>query len=299
MLAFIFAALIVVLDQFFKHWISRTLEMAAQDGPVVIPGLLGLTRWENDGAMLNILSGQQWLLAGIAFVAAVVLIMIILRYNEGFWGTLGLASVLGGTVGNLFDRIFNGGAVVDMFRIIPFNFPIFNIADIFITLGFITFLIHFISLSFRDKEREAATSDYYESEYDDEYGDEYGRGYSDDYNSNYNSNNSYDNDYAEPNIEFPEDPVAHMTPAHTVDQGQYRPESQPQYAPTEQYAPIAQPAEPEYYAPEYDSTTDTTTDTSFSLYGIESELELGSLDDYNVDDISIDDLLREYGLEDD
>jgi len=170
MLCFLFAALIVALDQFFKHWILRTLDIG-DVGPEVIPGLLGLTRWENDGAMLNILSGQQWLLAGIAFVAAVVLIMILLRYNEGFWGTLGLAAVLGGTIGNLADRVLNDGKVVDMFKTIPFEFPIFNIADIFITLGFLTFLIHFIVLTVKGEKKEASANEYDDDDYGDEYDD--------------------------------------------------------------------------------------------------------------------------------
>jgi len=122
MLCFLFAALIVALDQFFKQWILRTLEVG-ESGPAIIPGVLGLTRWENDGAMLNILSGQQWLLAAIALGAAVVLVMILLRYNEGFWGTIGLAAVLGGTIGNLADRIFNDGKVVDMFETLFMRFP--------------------------------------------------------------------------------------------------------------------------------------------------------------------------------
>ncbi|MCL2425656.1 MAG: signal peptidase II [Oscillospiraceae bacterium] len=272
MLAFIFAALIVILDQFFKSWISRTLYIGIQDGPVIIPGVLGLTYWENDGAMLNILSGQQWLLAGIAFVAAVVLILIILRYNEGFWGTLGLASVLGGTVGNLVDRIFNDGAVIDMFRTLFITFPIFNIADIFITLGFITFLIHFISLSFKDKDREPVKNDYYDDDYDDEY------------------NDGYD--------EFPE--INSIVGADSEHDNM-----QSQYSQAEQYTPDSQYSESDYYAPDidlalindYDSTTDVTPDSSHSLYDLESEI--GSLEDYNLDDISVDDLLREYGLDDD
>jgi len=280
MLAFIFAALIVILDQFFKNWISNTLYIGIQDGPVIIPGVLGLTYWENDGAMLNILSGQQWLLAGIAFVAAVVLVMIILRYNEGFWGTLGLASVLGGTVGNLVDRIFNDGAVIDMFRTLFIRFPIFNIADIFITLGFITFLIHFISLSFKDKDREPVTNDYYDDEYDDDYND----GYDDRYDES-----EYD--------EFPEiDSIVGADSEYD--------NVQPQYNQAEQYTPSPQYSDSDYYSgvdvtpvSDYDSTTDVTPDSSFSLYDLESEI--GSLDDYNLDDISVDDLLREYGLDDD
>ena len=288
MLCFLFAALIVALDQFFKHWILRTLDIG-DVGPEVIPGLLGLTRWENDGAMLNILSGQQWLLAGIAFVAAVVLIMILLRYNEGFWGTLGLAAVLGGTIGNLADRVLNDGKVVDMFKTIPFEFPIFNIADIFITLGFLTFLIHFIVLTVKGEKKEASANEYD----DDDYGDEYD-----------------DADYDE----FPEIDTnvaaqsEYVAPApRRAAQPQPQPQ-QPQQAPQDAYsqydAPQAQsPAQDDYSSSlsdysipgDYEPITDTTSDTSFTLDALEAEL--GSLDDYA--DYNVDDLLREYGFDDD
>jgi len=268
MLCFLFAALIVALDQFFKHWIMRTLDIG-DIGPEVVPGILGLTRWENDGAMLNILSGQQWLLAGIAFGAAVVLIMILLRYNEGFWGTLGLAAVLGGTVGNLADRVFNGGKVVDMFRTLFMDFPIFNVADIFITLGFITFLIHFIVLTVKTDKRPMPASDYYAEDYD-EQGD---------------SSSSY-NEF--PDVEPDNEPQEQYAQYNAPDSG---------------YAEQAQPSKEEYSAPSsdyavsdsYDAVTDTTTDTSLTLDALEAEL--GSLDDYG--DYNVDDLLREYGFDDD
>jgi len=280
MLCFLFAALIVALDQFFKHWILRTLEVG-EVGPEIIPGVLGLTLWENDGAMLNILSGQQWLLAGIALAAAIVLIMILLRYNEGFWGTLGLAAVLGGTVGNLADRIFNDGKVIDMFRTLFVNFPIFNIADIFITLGFLTFLIHFIALSFKGEGSERTANDY--------------------------DDDKHDNDYDEPDThdEFPEiDSVVAAQAEQSVAESRM---SSSQYTPQPQYEPAGQEnvQEPQYTADdysEYDPVTqvdndyntmdDILADTSYSLDDIEAEL--GSLDDYNVDD-----LLREYGYSED
>jgi len=269
MLCFLFAALIVALDQFFKHWITRTLDIG-DVGPEVIPGLLGLTRWENDGAMLNILSGQQWLLAGIAFGAAVVLIMILLRYNEGFWGTLGLAAVLGGTVGNLADRIFNEGKVVDMFRTLFMEFPIFNIADIFITLGFITFLIHFIVLTVKGESKESPAGDYYEENYDDGYDD-----------SEYN-------EFPESNQNYTAQPDNNFTDPYT-EQANFNQQAQ---LSQEDYSVSAS----DYSAAgDYDLNTDSTTDTSFSLDNLEAEL--GSLDDYG--DYNVDDLLREYGFEDD
>jgi len=152
MLCFVFAALIVALDQLFKRWIVITIPVG-EYGAEVIPGILRLRHLENDGAMLNILSGQQWLLAGIALVVSIALVMVLLRYNEGFMGTLGLSAVLGGAVGNLIDRVFNGGNVIDMFETRFIRFPIFNFADVFITLGCATFIIHFIIVSLR-AERE-------------------------------------------------------------------------------------------------------------------------------------------------
>jgi len=278
MLCFLFAALIVALDQFFKHWILRTLDLG-EVGPEIIPGVIGLTRWENDGAMLNILSGHQWLLAGIAFCATIVLIMILLRYNEGFWGTLGLAAVLGGTVGNLFDRILNEGKVIDMFRTLFIDFPIFNIADIFITLGFLTFLIHFISLSFASGKQENEDDEREDDEYPDEQDEPV-----------------YD--------EFPDiDPIisAQVQQEVTDSMDQYEQDSPyaqaPQYSQDSPYASDQYSQEPQY-SPEavmsndYEPLTDDSFGSSFSLDGI--DLDLGSTEDYDINE-----LLREYGFEDD
>jgi signal peptidase II len=320
MLCFVFAALIVALDQFFKRWVMRTLQLG-ETGQELIPGVIGLTRWENDGAMLNILSGQQWLLAGIAFIAAIVLVMILLRYNEGFWGTLGLAAVLGGTVGNLVDRIFNDGKVVDMFRTLFMDFPIFNIADIFITLGFITFLIHFIMITVKAEGREKAASDDAEDEYYDEYDEQ-------EYDDDPDDEQEYE-EFREIDSAVAAQSELDVNPdARYSSQMQYEEQSQyaeqtpydeqsayGEYKPYEEPDPYGDPAEhetpavPEYpaaaapyteeqYYPETDMTgdyeplSDLVSDTTFSLDAL--EMELGSLDDYNVDD-----LLREYGFEDD
>ena len=277
MLCFVFAALIVALDQFFKHWIVRTLEVR-EVGPTIIPGILGLTRWENDGAMLNILAGQQWLLAGIAFVAAIVLVMILLRYNEGFWGTLGLAAVLGGTCGNLFDRIFNDGYVVDMFRTLFINFPIFNIADIFITLGFATFCVHFIILSIKaGRENNPVAETGYNEQPDEDY--------------------IYPDETGEPNYgEMPDTdtavyPQSVSEPAVSTEQYTAKTAGPVSYEPPQQYEPVQQ------YDPlqQYEPATEVTPDISFTMESLNAlEAELDSIEDYNVDD-----LLREYGLEDD
>ena len=168
MLIFLFSALIVLTDQFFKHWIVLT--HAVGEETVLIPGVFSLFRLHNPGAAFGFLAGQPWwLLAAIQLLAAIVLVMIILRYTEGFWGSLGLASVLGGTVGNLIDRVNifaeQPNTVTDMFRFTFIDFAIFNIADVFITMGFLIFLIHFIALTFKPKNNEEALIDGDDADY--------------------------------------------------------------------------------------------------------------------------------------
>ena len=156
MLCFVFAALVVLLDQLFKRWIVITL--AVHENLTLIDGVLGITHVQNTGAAFSIFSDQRWVLVGISFVACILLITILLRYNEGFWGTLGLAALLGGAAGNLIDRLFYG-YVVDMFVPLFINFAIFNVADIFITLGGITFCVFFIATSFRSGKSEVGSEE--------------------------------------------------------------------------------------------------------------------------------------------
>ena len=270
MLCFVFAVLVALLDQFFKRWIILTL--ALEESRDLIPGVIELTHIENPGAAFSILAGQRWLLAGIAFVAVLLLIAILLRYNEGFWGTLGLSAVLGGAVGNLIDRVAYG-AVIDMFNLQFMHFAIFNIADIFITLGGIIFLIHFIVTSIRPPASKKAVYDRdlsggplseappVEDEiglYDFQYGEE-------------------TNDRDSP--EYYDDSDVRIAPdRHSVSAS-----SQPLNNP-ETVADVGALDLPELNSPGFDALSE-----------LESELlEADALEDYDLDE-----LLREYGFEDD
>jgi len=271
MLCFVFAALVVILDQLFKHWITLSVELHGHMD--FIPGLIGLTNIQNKGAAFSILSGQRWLLAGISLAATIVLIFILLRYTEGFWGSLGLAAVLGGTVGNLIDRVFQG-YVVDMFRpLFTDNFAIFNIADIFLTLGFTTFCIHFIITfikSIRDKESLTETTADEEVEDDDPY-------------------SIYD---VPDGAEIPDydtfsdtkDISDRIERAYSTEQPAYSENAseQPEY-----YESISD--QQDYNQP----VSGLPGDISSALDALENlESELGSIADYDTDD-----LLREYGFD--
>jgi len=316
MLVFVFSGLIVILDQFFKRWIVRTLEIGEQ-GMELIPGVIGLTHTYNTGAAFGLFAGHRWPLVAISFVACIILVCILLRYNEGFWGTLGLAAVLGGAVGNLIDRVIFG-SVVDMFQTLFVQFAIFNIADIFITLGFITFCIHFIIVSFRQarEEKEALAEGIEDGHYDDDYDEQYDEHYEDDYdeqfgtphdghadqysqsNASHEHENPFYDEFSDPSI-----PPAPIDAEPNLDEiAQYMPEVQDQtmHIDSSYIAPIVPPQESnsleqtapnawhEYYEPA--SAPETEATTLEALNSLETELSNG--DDYDVDA-----LLREYGFD--
>lgn len=141
MIYFIFSALIVLIDRGIKYWISTTLYL----GQVMeaIPGVLRITHVENTGAAFSIFSDMRWPLVAVSSVAVIVLIFVVLLYRDGELGRLSASFMLGGAVGNLIDRVLTG-KVVDMFEPVFINFAVFNVADIFVTVGCLMFIGHLI-----------------------------------------------------------------------------------------------------------------------------------------------------------
>ena len=95
---------------------------------------------KNYGAAFNILSGSRIFLSFISIIFSILLIYLIVRKKN--FKPLDLYSfsfILGGTIGNGIDRIFKG-FVIDFINLNIINFPVFNIADISINIGFIILL---------------------------------------------------------------------------------------------------------------------------------------------------------------
>ena len=98
---------------------------------------------KNYGAAFNILSGSRILLSFISIIFSILLIYLIVRKKN--FKPIDLYSysfILGGTIGNGIDRIFKG-FVIDFINLNILNFPVFNIADISINIGFV-FLLYSI-----------------------------------------------------------------------------------------------------------------------------------------------------------
>lgn len=139
------SAIVVALDQFVKWYVvdSFSLYEILPVGP-----FLDLTRLHNEGAAFGILAGaggwQRWfflVLAG-AIAVAIVFWLRSMPARGQEWLAIGLALILGGAVGNAWDR-FIDGYVVDYlhFHWGDAYFPAFNVADIGITTGAIMLII--------------------------------------------------------------------------------------------------------------------------------------------------------------
>ena len=95
---------------------------------------------KNYGAAFNIFSGSRIFLSLISIIFSILLIYLIFRKNTvNLFDLYSYSFILGGTIGNGIDRIYKG-FVVDFINLNIINFPLFNIADISINIGFIFLL---------------------------------------------------------------------------------------------------------------------------------------------------------------
>lgn len=140
---YILAIAIFIIDQISKALISTYLKL--NESIVVIKDFFYLRYINNTGASWGILSNSRILLIILSLIAIVILIRYMYNFKKNKLNLVGFGFLLGGILGNLADRLLYG-YVKDFLDIIIFNydFPVFNIADIFIVLGVIILIISII-----------------------------------------------------------------------------------------------------------------------------------------------------------
>ena len=142
-----YSLFIILLDQVSKFLVLSTLGFERSIN--IIPNLLNFTLVKNKGAAFSLFSNSTNILTITSIIASLLLITIILKSPpKSYWNFIGLAYLLGGTVGNGIDRLFKG-YVLDFLELVPINFPIFNVADVSINIAIICFIIDII----KDKSR--------------------------------------------------------------------------------------------------------------------------------------------------
>lgn len=128
--------LLTMLDQYAK-WLA-TINLKGKTEPITaIPHVLQLTYLQNRGAAWGMLQNRQWLfiVVGVALFAILAFFYFNLPDTKKYLPLRALIILLiSGDVGNMIDRIVNG-YVVDFFEFIFISFPVFNIADIYVTVS--------------------------------------------------------------------------------------------------------------------------------------------------------------------
>lgn len=137
---FLFAVVVFVIDIASKFWILNHFFL--YESVNLLP-FFSITYVHNIGAAFSIFEGQRWILAAVAFVVSVVIICMLYRNNrQQKLENISLALILGGALGNLFDRLYHG-FVVDFLDVNfgDWHYPTFNIADCAICLGIGLFIL--------------------------------------------------------------------------------------------------------------------------------------------------------------
>jgi signal peptidase II len=137
---FLLALLVIFLDRWTKHMVAVNITMYSHIQ--IIPGFFRLTHTENTGAAFSLFadSPAHWktaMLIGFSTVAMVIVSFLLWKQSRPLTSTgIALSLILGGAVGNLWDRVASG-RVVDflLFYIKQYQWPVFNLADSCIVVG--------------------------------------------------------------------------------------------------------------------------------------------------------------------
>lgn len=135
------STILLCIDQISKLLVVNLLTKT--DSITIIKNFFYLTYINNDGAAFSILVGKRIFLILIAVLVIVMLIRYIKKNNiQNKLELVSLALIIGGSLGNLMDRVVRG-YVIDFldFKIFNYNFPIFNLADTFIVIGVFLLLL--------------------------------------------------------------------------------------------------------------------------------------------------------------
>ena len=151
-LQFVVVLLLVLLDQLTKLWTVDALDLY-QSIPI-IKDVFHITYAKNTGAAFSMLQGQTIFLIIVPIIASLVMIHVLMSKRiKSKIGSWSLVLILAGAIGNLIDRLL-AGAVVDMFDFTLIDFPVFNVADICVTIGAVLFFIYAIFIYKPEKKDE-------------------------------------------------------------------------------------------------------------------------------------------------
>ncbi len=153
---YLIAAGVLLLDFVAKRLVLAQHEIFSE-GIVLIPGLLRLTYVRNAGAAFGMFQGARWPFIVVSVAAVVALLWVLRRDGRPPLRSWAYALILGGAAGNLVDRLFYGGRVVDFIEMgwRGHIFPVYNFADMGVSIGAALLVLALL----RDDDPEPAPMD--------------------------------------------------------------------------------------------------------------------------------------------
>lgn len=140
MVVYIAIALLIALDQWVKYLVVQHVTL--HTGFSILDGLFSIFYIHNDGAAWGIFSGNMVFFFIVTVAVLMGLVVWFHRLKKPHvLETLAYILIVSGAIGNFIDRL-RLGYVVDMFQLDFIKFPIFNVADVWLTLGVVVFLLH-------------------------------------------------------------------------------------------------------------------------------------------------------------
>lgn len=136
----IISLIVIIIDRILKVLVTNNFVLDARNK--IIDGFFYITNCHNEGAAFSLFSGNVLFLIFITLIVLFLIYRTINKENVNKIGVLAYGLLLGGILGNLYDRIFYG-YVIDYldFVIFKFNFAIFNLADATIVIGAILLIV--------------------------------------------------------------------------------------------------------------------------------------------------------------
>lgn len=158
-LAIITSVLTLLADQYTKYFISSNFQLG--EGTNFLRGFIDIVYIHNTGGAWGLLSGSTYILLALTCVIIAFLIVYFVKYGRKskllFWA---ISLVISGGLGNMIDRVFRGGKVVDFlhFEFYP-TFPVFNVADIGVVVGAGLLILYFVLDTLKDIRKGAAKNE--------------------------------------------------------------------------------------------------------------------------------------------
>ena len=151
-IAIIVGGLFFAFDRFTKYLVVKNMPLGT--GKDFIKGFIGFWHTSNEGGAWGFLEGYTWVLLSVTIIVMLICVALLLKYGLKdklmFWA---ITLVLSGGLGNMYDRIFNDGKVVDFLRFEFIEFPVFNIADCAIVIGAGLMILYFVLDIIKDRQK--------------------------------------------------------------------------------------------------------------------------------------------------